>query len=57
MERADKIQCDAQAFARSVHLQDGLRRAFTVCHDPLPPKMQILLEKLRQNEPELQRQD
>jgi hypothetical protein len=55
VERADKKQWDARGLSRSVHLQDGLRRAFAeLVTEPLPTEMTHLVEKLPQNDkPEL----
>jgi hypothetical protein len=46
MQRAEKNQYDAQGLARSVLLQEGLKRTFAACHEPLPTKMEQLLEEL-----------
>ena len=52
MERVDKIQHEAQGLARSAYLQEGLKRAFVACHEPLPAKMEQLLEELQRMERE-----
>jgi len=57
MERGDKLQYDPESLAGSVYLQDGLRRVFGACHEPLPPRMEQLLNTLNEGEFALQRED
>jgi hypothetical protein len=55
MERVDKVQYEG--LARSVYLQEGLRRAFEACHEPLPARMEQLLDTLGREELALDRED
>jgi hypothetical protein len=49
MERVDNIRREPHDLIRASY-QDGLRRVFDVCHDPLPERMAYLLQALDDNE-------
>ena len=50
MERVNYINCEAHDRTRAC-FQDGLQRAFEICHAPLPAKMAALMKALEDNEP------
>jgi hypothetical protein len=49
MQRIDQHYYDAREPVRSTFAA-GLRDMFAACHDPLPPKMEELIRRLREHD-------
>src|SRR5712672_366358 len=46
MEHVNNVRGDGMQLAQSDRFRDGLRQAFAACHEPLPPEMEELLQRL-----------
>lgn len=51
MENVDRNHYDPRDPVRSIY-HGGLKNVFAACHDPLPSRMQELLERLQDREEE-----